>query len=52
MENILKGTDGILKAEVNYSKETMKIEYDPKEIREREILSVIKGMGVKPEPCK
>lgn len=46
-ETVLKSTDGILDAEVDYLTGKITIEYDPDEIEKNRMLSIVKKMGFK-----
>jgi len=48
VETILLRMDGIISAKANSCKNNVTIEYDPKEISEKQILSTITGMKLKP----
>jgi copper chaperone CopZ len=46
-ETLLRSTDGILDANVDYLTGRVTIEYDPHDIEKDQILSVVKKMGFK-----
>jgi copper chaperone CopZ len=48
VETILLRMDGIISAKANSWKDNVLIEFDPKEVSENQILSVITGMKLKP----
>jgi len=45
MENILRDTDGIIDAAVNYADGTILIEFDPDEINERDVFIRVRKLG-------
>ncbi|MCG2710562.1 MAG: heavy metal-associated domain-containing protein [Thermodesulfovibrionales bacterium] len=45
METVLRNTNGILKAAVNYMTGIINIEYDPDEIDGEQIFAIIRKMG-------
>ena len=47
METVLRDTNGILKAVVNYMTGIINIEYDPDEINGEQIFAIIRKMGFK-----
>ena len=48
LETILLRMDGIISAKANSWKEDVTIEYDPKEISEKQILATLTEMNLKP----
>ncbi len=48
LETILLRMDGIISAKADSWKENVTIQYDPKEINEKQILSVVTRMNLKP----
>ncbi len=44
---VLKNTDGILDADANYSTGDVNIDFDPKELNEKQVLDLIKKLGLK-----
>lgn len=47
MENILRNTDGILNALVDYSTGIINVEFNPDEIRTDDIVSIAKKLGIR-----
>ena len=47
METVLRSTNGILKAAVNYMTGIINIEYDPDELDGEQIFAIIRKMGFK-----
>lgn len=47
METVLRDTDGILDASVDFSDGIITIEYDPAEIDENEVFARVKKLGFK-----
>jgi Cu+-exporting ATPase len=47
VETVLKNADGISRAEASYADGTVHVEYDPEEIGEKQILDMIKKLGLK-----
>ena len=49
METVLRSTNGILKAAVNYMTGIINIEYDPDELDGEQILAIVRKWGFKKE---
>jgi Cu2+-exporting ATPase len=47
IETVLRNTDGVVKASVNYSIGEVAVEYDPDEINERQVVCVLKKLGLR-----
>ncbi len=47
VESILKNADGISDAEASYAAGTVNIDYHPDEINEKQVLDLVKKLGLK-----
>ena len=47
IETVLRNTDGAVNASVDYSTGEVAVEYDPDEINEQQITSVLKKLGLR-----
>ncbi len=47
VDSVLKNADGISDAEASYSAGTVSIDYHPEEINEKQVLDLVKKLGLK-----
>jgi Cu+-exporting ATPase len=47
VSTVLKNTDGILDADASYSTGDVNIDFDPRELNEKQVLDLIKKLGLK-----
>ncbi len=45
--SVLKNSDGILDAEASYATGDVAVDYDPRELDEKQVLAIVKKLGLK-----